>query len=97
MNVANTILNQLGGNKFIAMTGAKNFIGTDIGLHFTLPKSAGNKITKVVINLDPTDTYTVKFGNIQKSFFKIVSSFNDVYCDDLVSLIESQTNLLLSL
>jgi hypothetical protein len=29
MQVAQTILNQLGGNKFIVMTGSKNFVASE--------------------------------------------------------------------
>ena len=37
MTIANTILEQLGGNKFIAMTGAKNFLSNGSTLRMTLP------------------------------------------------------------
>ena len=37
MTIANTILEQLGGNKFIAMTGAKNFVSDGNTLRMTLP------------------------------------------------------------
>ena len=39
MTVANTILEQLGSNKFIAMTGAKNFLSDGNTLRMTLPKN----------------------------------------------------------
>lgn len=56
MTGAKTILAQLGGRRFIAMTGASQFGGTadPISLKFTLP---GRTISKVVITLDPSDTY----------------------------------------
>lgn len=39
MNAADTILEQLGGGKFLAMTGAKNLVAMDkFGLQFDLPK-----------------------------------------------------------
>lgn len=34
MTIANTILEQLGGNKFIAMTGAKKLVGLDYSHRF---------------------------------------------------------------
>ena len=37
LTVANTILQQLGGNKFRVMTGAKNFVGSNDALTFRLP------------------------------------------------------------
>jgi hypothetical protein len=33
LTVANTILEQLGGGRFIAMTGAKSFVGGEDSLH----------------------------------------------------------------
>ncbi|MGI9949502.1 hypothetical protein [Vibrio hyugaensis] len=37
LRIANTILAQLGGNRFIVMTGAKQFVAIEQGLMFTLP------------------------------------------------------------
>ncbi len=62
MTIAKTILEQLGGNRFIAMTGAKNFMALESGLQFDLPKTRGlvkAGINKVQVHLDPTDTYTM--------------------------------------
>ncbi|WP_289394839.1 hypothetical protein [Pantoea stewartii] len=55
--IAVEILNQLGGNKFIAMTGAKNFVWLENGgLIFKLPSNfACNGINLVKIELDPWD------------------------------------------
>ena len=39
MTVANTILNQLGGNQFLAMTGCKNLLGFENGLQMRIPKN----------------------------------------------------------
>jgi hypothetical protein len=38
MTVSQTILSELGGNRFIAMTGSKNFVGSDDALSFKLAK-----------------------------------------------------------
>ena len=62
LNIAKTILEQLGGNRFIAMTGAKNFMAIESGLQFDLPKTRGfvrDGINKIQVHLDPTDTYTM--------------------------------------
>ncbi|EIP9270516.1 hypothetical protein LT886_002400, partial [Salmonella enterica] len=52
-DIAVEILNQLGGNKFIAMTGAKNFVWLEKGgLIFKLPSNfARNGINLVRIKL----------------------------------------------
>ncbi len=61
-SVATEILRQLGGNRFIVMTGAKSFSYFDengeCGLTFRLPSNFAMKgINLVKIKLDFTDTY----------------------------------------
>lgn len=61
MSTAKTILAQLGGNKFLAMTGAKNLLDTGDGLSMHLPQN-GSKAKYLSIKLDrKTDTYTMIF------------------------------------
>ncbi|OOF40954.1 hypothetical protein BKK47_02690 [Rodentibacter mrazii] len=93
MNVANIILEQLGGNAFITMTGAKNFLDLKDGLLFALPKIKGLKINRVKINVNNNDTYDVSF-HCQNGFKnKIISEFQDVLCSELRNLFEQQTGL----
>ena len=63
MKIANAILEQLGGNKFIAMTGAKNFVSDGNTLRMTLPKNR-SKANRLYVTLDATDTYTMYFSSI---------------------------------
>jgi hypothetical protein len=65
MKIAETILNQIGGNRFLAMTGAKNLIAHENGLAFKLPKQAKNKINYIKITLNDLDLYDVEYGNIK--------------------------------
>lgn len=60
MTVARTILEQLGGNKFIVMTGSKNFVDDGNTLRMTLAKNP-SKANRLWITLDAMDTYTVRF------------------------------------
>ena len=61
MSVANIILEQLGGNKFIVMTGASHFMSDGNTLRMTLPKN-GSKANRLYITFDEeTDTYTMRF------------------------------------
>ena len=62
---AKEILNQLGGNKFISMTGSKEFIDMGDGLKMKL---AANKIKAqyLYIQLVPNDTYKMTFAKISK-------------------------------
>lgn len=59
MTIAETILEQLGGNKFVVMTGAKNFVKTDNSLKFFLPRRAGSKVNLVTITLE-NDLYILE-------------------------------------
>lgn len=97
-NVAQTILEQLGGRKFLVMTGAKNLMGGNNSLQFRLPSNfATDGINSVVITLDPSDTYTVRFGKIRGVSYKIIHELQDVYCDMLRDIFESYTSLRTSL
>jgi len=98
MTVAKTILAQLGGGKFIAMTGAKNFIGDENSLSFCLRSGmAKNGSNRVKITLDPCDTYTVQFAKYRALKLTPISEHSDIYCDQLVELFERETGLYCSL
>lgn len=92
--VAKTILQQLGGGRFVAMTGAKDFVSSDDTLRFTIPLSNG--INRVSITLDCNDTYRVTFNkwNARKLQNLIVYSVGDVYADQLQTVFTNQTGLL---
>ena len=97
--IAQTIIQQLGGQRFLVMTGAKNLAYGAKELHFRLPKAKGG-INSVVIKLTPMDTYEVKFYKIGRSpSFTVteVSSHDDVYADNLTAIFESETGLATSL
>ena len=96
--IAQTILNQLGGNRFIAMTGAKNFVGSDSALMFSLSsRDTKNKSNKVRITLTNMDDYTVEFFNIRGVKVKEVSKHEGVYFDVLQEVFTRQTGLYTSL
>jgi hypothetical protein len=94
-NVANTILNQLGANRFISMTGAKMFVGGSDMLMFSLPaRSTKNGINKVRITLLPNDTYKIEFMKIRgTSPIKMVSETSGVYADTLRQIFTNETGL----
>tara|TARA_B100001105_G_scaffold255467_1_gene255130 strand:+ start:1643 stop:2035 length:393 start_codon:yes stop_codon:yes gene_type:complete len=107
-NIAQTILDQLGGSKFTAMTGAKNFLTIANGLQFKLPQNfAKNNISVVRITLLPSDTYSMEFGKILKQkdpqygvkmpVYKKISVHEQVYADQLRSLFKDETGLDVSL
>lgn len=98
MQVANTVLSQLGGNRFIQMTGAKDLLAIDGGLQFKLPNNlCKDRINFVRIILDPSDTYTVEFGRITRvdhmPTYKALHSHDGIYCDNLTELFTQVTGL----
>jgi len=96
MEIAKTILSQLGGNRLIAMTGAKNFVALAAGLQFDLPKKAHfvkNGITRIWVELTPADTYTVKTWKIRGMNCQQLDTVEDVYCDELQGVFTELTGL----
>lgn len=94
--VAKTILSQLGGNKFMAMTGAKNFLGSENALTFRLPGAGGftkNGINHVRIELTPLDDYTVTFSRIRGSKVIEIAKHEGAYAEDLQGLFLNETGL----
>lgn len=66
MNVAQTILTQLGGNRFAAMTGAKQFVAVTDYLQFKLPANfAKGGINCVKVTLTAADLYDVEFMKVR--------------------------------
>lgn len=102
MQIARTIMMQLGGRKFTVMTGAKDYMAIDDGLTFRIPGTMTKKhINKVRIILDPSDTYTVTFHKIQKVRGKFVGGYDCkqiaehsmVYDDMLQDIFTAETGL----
>ena len=100
MTVAKTILAQLGGGKFVAMTGASHIFGDADRLTFALPGKPGfvkDRINHVEIILDPSDTYRVHFRRVTPKGITPKGEFHDVYAEDLRPLFERVTGLATSL
>lgn len=97
MQVAQTILNQLGGNKFVVMTGSKNFLASENFLRMNLTKNKA-KAKWLKITLNGNDLYTMDFFTADKNH-NIISKvkFEDVYFDQLQNLFTQATGLYTSL
>ena len=96
MEVANTILEQLGGRRFRVMTGAKDFVGGENSLMFRLPSTphfVKDGINKVRITLEPSDTYKIEFFKIRGVKFKTVAETRDIYFDQLQEVFTRHTGL----
>lgn len=96
MKTATTIFEQIGGNRFRAMTGAKDFVGGENYLMFGLPsRLTKSGINKVKITLGPSDTYTVEYMkiNFRKCEVKTVAKDELVYATDLARVFTIATGL----
>lgn len=92
LTVANTILAQLGGNKFRAMTGSKNFVGGENTLSFRIGRNA-KSINAVRITLTAGDDYTVEFLRIRKTEVKVSTKVEGVYFDRLQAVFTENTGM----
>lgn len=101
---AATIVEQLGGNKFLAMTGAKNLVRCDEKkyLQMDLTRNMGG-VNRLQITLNANDTYTMKFyrhSYSRKNFQWTVSNekeYAGVYCDMLRDIFTKVTGQYTSL
>ncbi len=92
--VAKTILEQIGGRLFVAMTGAKNLCGGSNFLAFRLPSYfARNGINAVRITLGADDLYRVEFSRIRGMKITPVSVHEGIYCDGRAPLFTAETGL----
>jgi hypothetical protein len=97
MSVAKTILEQLGGNKFRVMTGAKNFMGFENGLVMKLGRNSSNS-NYLKITLNSMDTYDMEFAKLTRmGEKKSVSEYNNIYCDMLTDQFTAHTGMYTSL
>ena len=93
MSVAKIILEQLGGNKFRVMTGAKNFLDHGDALSMKIGRNSSNS-NYLKISLNMMDLYNVHFSKVSKmGEEKSVKEYNDVYNDQLVEIFESHTGM----
>lgn len=92
--IAKTILAQFGGREFLLVTGSKNLVATENGLHFKVGRN-GKKVTHVRVTLDDNDTYTVEFckWNGRKLEMNVISKHEGIYCDMLKDLFYDNTGM----
>jgi hypothetical protein len=102
--VAQEILRQLGGGRFMAMVGGKNaFHGTfggKPGLQIDIGKGAEGGINRLIVKLDRgSDTYDMEFWRVAKRGMDVkkVSEASGVYADDLQRIFTSRTKFYTSL
>lgn len=87
--IAHEILNQLGGNKFIATTGSYCLGSINNGLIMKLRKNK-LKASFLIIQLNPLDLYNMKFYSYEG---KTLSFTENVYFDQLQEIFTDKTGL----
>lgn len=93
--IADTIYQQMGGNRMKAMVGGYNFLILENGLSFKFKGCRTLNYMKIL--LTPQDTYYVEFGRIRKfrgvPTYSMVKQYDDVYAEDLQRLFTDETGL----
>lgn len=97
-SVAKDIIRYLGGNKFIAMTGANNFtsLRDDMGgVVFRIGRNKGPHGTvshvRVILNYD--DSFTMTFIRVRGVKVTEVQKFVGLYCDQLEDTFKEVTGM----
>jgi len=95
---AQDVLKQLGGNKFVAMTGAKQFVQdkSKKQLMFRIGRNS-KSINYIRITLNGKDLYDIEFIRLRGSNAKVVAKHNDVYNDQLQKIFTKETGMYTSL
>ena len=102
LEVATTILNQLGAGKFKAMTGAKEFSLLDNGLRFKIGRNSTQTNT-VSIQLNGLDLYDLTFEKVSISRKtwevnrKVINKTDSVFFEDMKHVFTEVTGMYTSL
>lgn len=98
MEVAQTLLHQMGGKRRLAiMTGANTFIALseqEGGVSFKIKNRKGPNFVKII--LTSADLYEVEFGRIWGTSYKVRANYEGVFADQLKTLFEHETGMYLS-
>jgi len=90
------VIKQLGGGRFIAMTGAKDFFLGPKGMVFKIGRNSKG-VNYVRINLNSMDTYDVEYLSVRNYKEKVKSKAKGIYADMLRDSFEANTGLRTSL
>lgn len=97
--VATTILQQIGGHRFVAMTGSRDFINLGNGLRMSLSRNKTSANRLDIIYDEGADLYNVRFYRqsfSRKTFetkVKDIKVIEGIYCDMLEDVFTDVTGL----
>ena len=89
--VATEIVKQLGGSRFMAMTGVKVFMSEPKAVGFKFKGSTNSNYCRIELN--EMDTYDIQFKKIRGMKIADVAQLSGVYNDDLQGSFTRQTGL----
>jgi hypothetical protein len=93
-DIAKTILDQLGGHRFVVITGARNLTSHLNALSFRLPTgSTKNKANYVKITLNGEDTYDIEFQAVRRYRATVTGHLAGIYADQLQEVFTAETGL----
>lgn len=92
--LAQLILQYMGGNRFLTMTGAKDLSYDETSLSFKIPKSFKNGVSHVrIIYNEGLDLFDMKFMYIRGTTYKELKYVSDLYFEDLQKTFTEETGL----
>ena len=97
--IAQTILQQIGGRRFAAMTGSRDFINMGNGLRMSLAKNKTSANRLDITYDERLNLYNMRFyrKTFSKKTFecntKDIASYEGVYCDMLEDIFTQVTGL----
>lgn len=93
MTKAQAALQQLGGNQFLAMTGARLLVDVGNGLQFRLPKGTTRNRSNLVLVTMSGDTFDMTFYRLHGMTIVNLGHFEVVPGERLADLFTEQTGL----
>jgi len=96
LDVAKTILQQLGGRRFMAMTGSTNFLAGPDSPSFKVGRN-DSRVTHMRIVLTPADTYEMEAIRIRGTKRTTLHKSDNIYFDQLQPMFTKWTGMYTSL
>lgn len=97
--VAKIILQQIGGSRFLTMTGSRNLINLGNGLRMSLSRNKTSANRLEIIYDGGADLYNLRFyrQSVSKKTFEVktkdIKTYEGIYCDMLEEIFTDVTGL----
>ncbi len=97
--VAKIILQQIGGSRFLTMTGSRNLINLGNGLRMSLSRNKTSANRLEIIYDEGADLYNLRFyrQSVSKKTFEVktkdIKTYEGIYCDMLEEIFTDVTGL----